>query len=43
MFRNLESAKNYSISLAARNAYGVGPVTTKLVKTLPPSMSKYIC
>lgn len=42
MFRNLESEKNYSISLAARNEYGVGPVSKKFVKTLPTSMSKYI-
>ncbi|XP_022182108.1 proto-oncogene tyrosine-protein kinase ROS-like isoform X3 [Myzus persicae] len=41
MFRNLESAKNYSISLAARNEYGVGPTTNVFVKTLPTSMVKY--
>jgi len=40
MFRNLESAKNYSISLAARNEYGVGPMANVFVKTLPTSMSK---
>jgi len=38
MFRNLESAKNYSISLAARNEYGVGPTTNVFVKTLPTSI-----
>jgi len=42
MFRNLESLKNYSISLAAGNEYGVGPVTKQFVKTLATSMSKYI-
>lgn len=41
MFRNLESAKNYSISLAARNEYGVGPESNQFVKTLPSSLSKY--
>eukprot|EP00102_Acyrthosiphon_pisum_P027841 XP_016665051.1 PREDICTED: proto-oncogene tyrosine-protein kinase ROS isoform X2 [Acyrthosiphon pisum] len=41
MFRNLESAKNYSISLAARNEYGVGPMANVFVKTLPTSMIKY--
>ncbi|XP_050056431.1 proto-oncogene tyrosine-protein kinase ROS isoform X5 [Aphis gossypii] len=41
MFRNLESAKNYSISLAARNEYGVGPMTNVFVKTLPMSIIKY--
>lgn len=42
MFRNLDSEKNYSISLAARNEYGVGPISKKFVKTLPTSMSEYI-
>lgn len=41
MFRNLESAKNYSISLAARNEYGVGPETNQFMKTLPTSISIY--
>ncbi|XP_025412408.1 proto-oncogene tyrosine-protein kinase ROS isoform X3 [Sipha flava] len=41
MFRNLESAKNYSISLAARNEYGVGPETNQFVKTLPTSIIRY--
>lgn len=41
MFRNLESAKNYSISLAARNEYGLGPTTNRFVVTLPTTMSKY--
>lgn len=41
MFRNLESEKNYSISLAARNEYGLGPATSRFVVTLPTTMSKY--
>ncbi|XP_050428827.1 proto-oncogene tyrosine-protein kinase ROS isoform X2 [Adelges cooleyi] len=41
MFRNLEPGKNYSISLAARNQYGVGPNTTTYVITTSSSIIKY--